>query len=78
MGSTPLTRLDIQAPASVKERHDVVKDPAVAMFLDSTPQAAATWIETNVNNLAQTKALLKVLTRIVIILARHVLTNKQQ
>lgn len=69
-------RRDLQASASVKEQHDVVTDPAVAMILNATPQAAATWVESNVNNFAQAKALLKVLVRVVIILARHVLTRK--
>lgn len=66
---------DVRAPQEVKERILLPKDQEVRTFLKSSVSDVETFIG-NVNTMAEAKNALRIIAKVVLMLARHVLKER--
>jgi len=64
-------KINYTAPIEIKEKYQIKNDNLIKQLATKTPQQVADWIDTNVNNLADAKTVLKVLAKVVTYLVRH-------
>jgi hypothetical protein len=67
-----LTRFRHVASQAKKDKAELKADTVFQMLQNATPAQAATYVENNVNSLAEAKDFLKVLAKIVVILAKNI------
>jgi len=65
-------RLNIQGSQHEKNRSEVRADVLLSQFKNMTPQQAANWVDTNVNNIATAKIALKMFAKMLVILAKDI------
>lgn len=56
---------------SEKELQEILGDDFMVQIRTLTPQQVANWIDTNVNNLAEAKQVLKILAKVVVYIVRN-------
>lgn len=68
-------RRDIQGPQVEKDRRALAEDALIQALKNNTPAQVEAWVESNVNNLAEAKVLLKTMAKVVAWLARRELRD---
>jgi phosphoenolpyruvate-protein kinase (PTS system EI component) len=66
-----LLQLKTTAPRTAKEERAFKSDAALALIQNMTPDEVETWIEANVNNIADVKRVLKMMAKAIVLFARR-------
>ena len=62
---------NITLPDRVRDAADPTNSPVLDSWKQRTPAQAAQWVDDNVNNLAEAKAFLKIVARLLVYLLRR-------